>query len=99
MKRVVLVAAIATLSTASILAGLRHALGRDKRPPEDEREAERRRIREHLGDIVKPLDLSDWPDRLRGREDLPDRDTLRSRVRPIDRPAWVDIREERDAGP
>jgi len=90
----------ALLATASLLASLRHALRRERRHAPDtaegRREEEWRRIREALGDVVRPLDLSMWPEHLKGRADLPDRDTLRASIPPIDRPAWVDIREDRD---
>ena len=100
MKKALLVATLAIASTASILAGLRHAFGhRDKREePDDPREAERARISEALGDVVKPLALSEWPERLRGRSDLPDRDTLRNSLPPSEHPIWLDLREERDSG-
>jgi hypothetical protein len=95
----ILIGAVALASCASIIASLRHALGRrEKRAPEhDALEAERAKIQAALGDRVAPLDLSMWPERLRGRPELPDRDTLRNSITPIDRPAWVDVREDRDA--
>ncbi len=101
-KRTLLVALVGVgmlLSTASLLAGLRHALGRREHaePDLDPREAERRRIREALGDVVAPLDLSQWPEHLRGGADLPDRDTLRRSMPRTDRPAWHILREERDS--
>ncbi|MEX0750228.1 MAG: hypothetical protein WD359_05405 [Dehalococcoidia bacterium] len=102
MKKVILLGALAVLSSASILAGLRHAFGnRDKgeREPLDPREAERQRIRKALGDVGSPLDLSEWPEHLRPRPDTPDRDTLRNSLPRSERPVWMDLREERDAGP
>jgi len=96
----VLIGVAAALSTASLLAGLRHALGRREKAelPDDPLEAERKRIREALGDILAPpIDFSLWPEHLRPRPDLPDRDTLRARIKPIERQAWQDIREDRDA--
>ena len=105
MKRrytLIVVAAIAALaSTASLIAGLRHALRREHaaEPPLDEREAERQRIREALGDLLAPpIDFNDWPEYLRPRPDLPDADTLRRSLPYTERPAWHDIREDRDAG-
>ena len=61
--KALLVAALAIVSMASILTGLRHAFGRrDRRDePADPREAERARIREALGELLAPpLDLSKW---------------------------------------
>jgi len=99
LSLLLVIAAVA--STASILATIRHALRRDRGvSPEELREAERRRIREGMGDLLaEPLDLSEWPPHLRPSPDLPDRDTLRNQMRRFDRPAWMDLREERDAGP
>ena len=57
------------------------------------------RIREALGDIVRPLDLSKWPEHLRPGPDTPDRDTLRNSLPRSARPVWMDLREERDASP
>jgi hypothetical protein len=102
MKKALLVAALAIVSTASILTGLRHAFGRrDRRDePADPCEAERARIREALGDLLAPpLDLSKWPEHLRPGPDTPDRDTLRNSLPKSDRPIWMDLREERDSGP
>lgn len=102
MKKALLITVIAALSTASFLAGLRNAFGhRDgrDREPQDQREAERQRIREALGDIVRPLDLSKWPEHLRPGPDTPDRDTLRNSLPRSARPVWMDLREERDASP
>jgi hypothetical protein len=100
MKKALLVAALAIASTASILAGLRHAFGhREKRDePADPREAERARIREAMGDLLAPpLDLSKWPEHLRPGPNTPDRDKLRERMKRFDRPIWMDIREDRDS--
>ena len=98
---VLALAAVGLLSMASIIAGLRHALRRERRetvPVLDPREAERRRIRAALGDLVgPPIDLNDWPEHLRPHPDLPDRDTLRNSITPLSRPIWQDIREDRDA--
>jgi hypothetical protein len=92
-----LVGVVGLLATASLLAGLRHALRRDRPEAElDPREAERKRIREALGDVVRPMDLNDWPERMRPRPGLPDRDTLRAMVPKTDRPAWQILREDRD---
>ncbi len=90
---------LGALSTASLLAGLRHALRRERRVPDlDPREAERRRIREALGDLLAPpIDYSMWPEHLRPTPDMPDRDTLRRSLPRSARPAWMDIREDRDA--
>lgn len=98
-----LVAAVlgVALSTASLLAGLRQALGRraPHQPPLSPREAERRRIREALGDMLAPpIDFNNWPEHLRPTADMPDRDTLRRSLPRSKRPAWHDIREDRDAG-
>jgi hypothetical protein len=100
---VALVGLAAMLSMASLLTAVRHALTRrEKAPPEpdlDPREAERRRIREALGDMLAPpIDLNDWPERFRPRPGLPDRDTLRRSLPRSNRPAWHDIREERESG-
>lgn len=97
---VILAGLLALLSTASLLAGLRHALGRrEKREtPESRREAERRRIREAMGDMLGTIDPEMWPEHLRPGPGLPDRDTLRRSLPRSARPAWVDIREDRDAG-
>jgi len=61
-------------STASLLAGLRHALRREKRvePQLTALEAERRRIREALGDMLAPpIDFSEWPEHLRPSAGVP----------------------------
>ncbi|HYM16491.1 MAG TPA: hypothetical protein VEZ14_13120 [Dehalococcoidia bacterium] len=97
----VLAGALALLSTASLLAGLRHALHRrEKRvpvAPESTREAERRRIREALGDMLAPPpDLSQWPEHLRPTPDMPDRDTLRRSMPRLNPPLSQTIRDERD---
>lgn len=96
----IVVAAALLLSSASLLAGIRHALGkREHREPElTPRELERKRIREAMGDLLAPpIDFNDWPEHLRPRADMPDRDTLRRSLPRSDRPAWQDIREDRDA--
>jgi hypothetical protein len=100
MKRALLIAVIGLLSTASILAVIRQRLGHrdDARTPEQKREAERKRIREALGDILAPpIDLNDWPEHLRPRPGLPDTDTIRKSMPRSERPAWHDLREDRDA--
>jgi hypothetical protein len=96
----IVLATIAVLvTTGSLLAGLRRTLGHRHKPePElDPREAERRRIREALGDVVAPLDLREWPESLRPKPGLPDRDTLRDSMPVADRPAWHDLRDDRDS--
>jgi hypothetical protein len=97
---VVAAAFVAVLSSASLLAGIRHALGkREQIEPElSPRELERRRIREAMGDLLAPpLDLSKWPEHLRPKPGMLDRDTLRRSMPRSDRPAWLDLREDRDA--
>jgi hypothetical protein len=96
----VLIGLAALLSTSSLLGGLRHALARREKAESevDPREAERRRIREALGDAVGSIDLSLWPEHLRPKPGQPDRDTLRRSMPRSERPAWHDIREDRDAG-
>ena len=98
----VMVGLATMVSTASLLTAMRHALARrEKAEPErdlDPQEAERRRIREALGDAVGSLDLSLWPEHLRPRPGLPDRDTLRRSMPKSERSAWIDLREDRDAG-
>lgn len=102
MRRSYLLAAaviVAALSTASLLAGIRHALGkRETAEPElTPRELERRRIREAMGDLLAPpLDLSKWPEHLRPKPGMPDRDTLRRSMPRLDPPLSQTIREERD---
>jgi hypothetical protein len=103
MRRSYVLAAVAIslalLFTASLLAGLRHALGRRAHPESEltPRELERKRIREAMGDLLAPpIDFNNWPEHLRPYPGMPDRDTLRRSITPIDRPAWVDIREDRD---
>ena len=91
------------LATASLLAGLRHALRRERRhapeTPESRREEERRRLRAAMGDMLAPpIDFGRWPENLRPRPDLPDRDKLRRSLPKSTRPAWMDIREDRDSG-
>jgi hypothetical protein len=103
MRRSYLLAAavlVAALSTASLLAGIRHALGKREsvKPQLTPREEERRRIREALGDMLAPpIDFNNWPEHLRPTADMPDRDTLRRSLPRSKRPAWHDIREDRDA--
>ena len=89
---------VAVLSTASLLAGLRHALRRERREPElDPREAERRRVREALGDMLAPpIDYNMLPEHLRPTPDTPDRDTLRRSLPRLDPPLSQTIRDERD---
>lgn len=99
MKRrspLVLIAASAALllSTASLIAGLRHALRREH-PPDTRTDIER--IREELGPRVGRIDPNDFPEYLRRDDDPRDTDALRDSITPIDRPAWQDIREDRDA--
>ena len=97
---IIVVAAGAILSTASLLTAVRHALRREKPEPDlDPREAERQRIREALGDAVGSINLSLWPEHMRPRPGLPDRDTLRRSLPRSERSAWLDLREDRDAGP
>lgn len=96
---VVAAALVAVLSSASLLAGIRHALGkRELSEPElSPRELERRRMREALGDLLAPpLDLSKWPERLRPKPGMPDRDTLRRSMPRLEPPLSQTIREERD---
>jgi hypothetical protein len=87
------------LLTASLLAGLRQALGRrEKSEAEvmpDEREYSR--IRKVMGGALGSIDPDDFPEHLRPTPGLPGRDALRRSLTPIDRPAWQDIREDRDA--
>ena len=94
-----LVAVAALLSTASILAGLRHRLARHDNPapkPEpDPREAERLRIEKALGHLVVKFDPNLYAQFLKN-PNLPDRDTLRRSQPRSNRPAWWDLREERD---
>lgn len=103
MRRIYLTVAtalVAVLSSASLLAGIRHALGkREQVEPElSPRELERRRMREAMGDLLAPpIDFNDWPEHLRPKPGMPDRDTLRRSLPRSDRPAWQDIREDRDA--
>jgi hypothetical protein len=98
MKRryaLIAVAATAALaSTASLIAGLRHALRREHA---DNTLSDLQQIREELGARVGRIDPKDFPEYLRPRPDLPDADTLRRSLPYNDRPAWHDIREDRDA--
>jgi hypothetical protein len=96
----VAVALAAVVLSASRFAGIRHAFGkREHAPPElSARELERLRIREAMGDLLAPpLDLSKWPEHLRPKPGMPDRDTLRRALPRSNRPAWHDLREDRDA--
>jgi len=101
MRRSYLLAAaiVAALSTASLLAGIRHALGKREtvEPDLTPRESERRRIGEALGDMLAPpIDFNNWPEHLRPTPDMPDRDTLRRSMPKLDPPLSQTIREERD---
>ena len=80
---------LVALSTASLLAGLRHALGRREQPAsaQDAQDSDRAKIQKVLGDVVRPLDLSVWPEHLRPRPGMPDRDTLRRSLSRSSRPA------------
>ena len=90
---------VAALSTASLLAGIRHALGRREHaePELTPRELERQRIREAMGDLLAaPIDFNNWPEHLRPTPDMPDRDALRDSMPKLDPPLSQTIREERD---
>jgi hypothetical protein len=88
---ITLLAAVACLlSTLSILAGLRHALGRHERAAKTEIE----RARETLGEDLAVIDLNDYPEHMRPRRGLPDAQALRRRMKRAERPAWIDLREE-----
>jgi hypothetical protein len=90
---------VAALSTASLLAGIRHALGKREtvQPELTPHEAELRRIREALGDMLAPpIDFSNWPEHLRPTPDMPDRDTLRGSMPKLSPPLSQTIREDRD---
>ena len=90
---------VAVLSTASLLAWIRRALGKREtvEPELPPREAERRRIREALGDMLAPpINFNNWPEHLRPTLDMPDRDTLRASMPKLDPPLSQTIREERD---
>jgi hypothetical protein len=96
-RRYVLIAlaAVAALaSTASLLAGLRHALRREHAP---DARSDIERIRDALGPRVGKIDPNDFPEYLRRDDDPRDTDAIRASITPIDRPAWKDIREDRDA--
>jgi hypothetical protein len=93
------VVVVVALSTASLLAGIRHALGkREHRKPElTPRELERKRVRDAMGDLLAPpIDFNDWPEHLRPYPGMPDRDTLRRSLPRLDPPLSQTIREERD---
>jgi hypothetical protein len=84
-----------------LLAGIRRALGRREaaKPELTPREAERRRIREVLGDLLAPpIDFNKWPAHLRPMPDMPDRDTVRKSMPRLDPPLSQTSREERDEG-
>lgn len=92
-------AVAALASTASLIAGLRHALRREHaaEPPLDDREAERQRIREIMGDLLAPpVNYDNWPEHLRPHPDLPDRDALRARMPVLDPPLSETVIEERN---
>ena len=102
MRRSYLVVAAAVavlLSSASLLAGIRHALGKREQmePGLAPREQERRRMREAMGDLLAPpIDFDNWPERLRPTVDMLDRDTLRASMPRLDPPLSQTISEERD---
>jgi hypothetical protein len=97
---VTLVAAAGLLCTASILAGLRHRLTRHDNPapePEqDPREGERLRIEKALGHMIVKFDPALYASNLERASRLPDRDTLRRSMPRSNRPAWWDLRDDRD---
>ena len=103
-RRYALIAVAATAalaSTASLIAGLRHALRREHEPhtPLDEREQELKHIRDVMGDLLAPpVNYDNWPEHLRPTPDLPDADTLRRSLPYNERPIWHDLREQRDSG-
>jgi hypothetical protein len=90
-----LVAAAALLSTASILAGLRNRLARHDNPAPSPRESDRERFEKALGDMVVKFDPEVYAQFLKNPH-LPDRDTLRRSQPRSNRPAWWDLRDERD---
>ena len=93
----VLVGLAALLSTASLLGVLRHALAREKAEPEvDPLEAERKRVRAAMGDALADLNVDHYPENLRPRPGLPDRDTVRGLMPVLDPPLSRTISEERD---
>ena len=95
-----LLAVAALLSTASILAGLRHKLGRHESASpdteQDPQEAERLRIEAALGHMIVKFDPALYASNLERAKRLPDRDTLRRSMPKSNRPAWWDLREDRD---
>lgn len=98
---VILLAVAALASMASLLAGLRHALrGREKPEHDIDPKDERARIRAAMGDMLAPsIDFSLYPERLRPRPGMPDRDTLRQSMPILDPPLSQTVREERDESP
>ena len=101
MKRTYLLAAaalVAALSTASLLAGLRHALGRrERRPAAATGASERERVRAALaGMLAPPIDFNNWPEHLRPTADMPDRDTVFRSMPRLDPPLSQTIRDELD---
>lgn len=89
------------LSLLPILTSIRHVFGRReaRRPLAGEQAGERARIRALMGDLLAPpIDVTLLPPHLRPGPDTPDRDTLRESLPPPRRPAWIDIREDRDSG-
>ena len=95
---ILLLCAATVASTASLVAGLRHALSRHRRTDDAPvvHDDERRRLRAALKDMIVDVDLDAWPAHLRPTADMPDRDTLRRSLPRSNRPAWIDIREDRD---
>lgn len=86
----------APLLLASLLSGLRHALGlRD--PGHGDSAVERDQMLAAMRGLVSPIDPGTWPEHLRPHRDVPSRDELRRRQDKHGRPAWHDIREDRDA--
>jgi hypothetical protein len=78
---------VVALSTASLLTGLRHALSRrgGTKPELTPREAERRRVREALKDMLAPpIDFNNWPEHLRPHDDAAERrERLRRALAPM----------------
>ncbi len=92
---------MALLASASLLAGIRHALGkREQMEPElTPRERERQRMSEAMGDLLAPpLDLSKWPEHLQPKPGMPDRDALRRSMPVLDPPLSQTIIDEREEG-
>lgn len=92
---------IAALSTASLLAGLRHALARrERRPaPLDEGEAERTRIRAAMGGLLAPPVDSSWELEFGALPDGFDRQTFLASRPHLDPPLSQTISEDRDEAP